>query len=305
MLKSEDKLYFIWRDLRRKIHYDSREICEEWFNDFECFKEWCLFNGFQYDGEYSYYIQRKDKKLPFSPENCFFRTHKKRDSEQIKVEMEIISEELKQKIINEYITTKKSSRTLAKENNLCQRTVLNILKEKNVTAMSKQIVVEDLPGEIWKYINGSNQYYMISNMGRVKRNKSIYTHDILMNLKNNNGYKNISLIINGKRATKMVHRLVAEHFLENPNNYPIVNHKNEIRDDNRVENLEWCTNKYNINYTSGKKIISYNPVTKEEKEYLSIQSTKDFGYNPSNVVKVLKGERGTHGGLIWRYKEEH
>lgn len=304
MIRQNDKLYHVWKDMRKKCYHNEENMCEQWWNDFEAFKKWAIFNGYEYDGEYSYFIQRKDKKLPFCEDNCFFRVQKKRESDQIKSEMKIISEELKQKIVNEYITTKKSSRTLARENNLCQRTILNILKEKNITAMSKQIIVEDLPGEIWKYVDGSNQYYMVSNMGRVKRIKSIYTHDIVMKLKNYDGYKHICLIIDGKQTTKMVHRLVAEHFLENPNNYPIVNHKNEIRDDNRVENLEWCTKKYNVNYTNGKKIVSYNPVTKEEKEYSSIQSTKDFGYNPSNVVKVLKGERGTHGGLIWRYKEE-
>lgn len=304
-MKSNDRLYFVWRDIRRKSDYDTKGICEEWLNNFDSFKEWCLFNGYQYDGEFSYYIQRKNKKLPFGPENCFFRAQQKRQTEQIKTEMKIISEVLKAKICKEYVNTKKSSRTLARENNLCQRTILNILKEKNIDAMSKKISVENLPGEIWKYINGTDNAYMVSNKGRIKRNKTYLSYERILVLGDDNGYKRIMLPINGKPKTKKVHTLVAEHFLENPNNYKIVNHKNEKRDDNRVENLEWCNQRYNVNYSSGKKIISINPITNERKEYLSIQSVKDYGYNPSNVVKVLKGIRTTHGGLIWKYKDEH
>ena len=304
MQKDNDRLYFIWRDIRQKCYHQNEKMCDEWWNNFEKFKEWALFNGFEYEGDFSFYIQRKDSSLPFSPENCFFRTQKKRATDQIKTEMKIISEELKEKIANEYLTTKKSSRTLAKENDLCQRTVLNILKEKNINAMSKKIDVVDLPGEIWKTVKDSNNAYMVSNLGRVKRNSSIRSHEEIMKAKNHFGYKHISLIINGRRTTKMIHRLVAEHFLENPNNYPIVNHKNEIKDDNRVENLEWCTKQYNCAYSRNKEIISYNPITKEVKEYPSVRSTAEFGYNPSNVVMVLKGVRGTHGGLVWKYKEE-
>lgn len=62
------------------------------------------------------------------------------------------------------------------------------------------------------------------------------------------GYMNVSLFKNGKKKNKLVHRLVAEAFIENVKNYPQINHKNENTYDNRVDNLEWCTQRYNNNY---------------------------------------------------------
>lgn len=69
------------------------------------------------------------------------------------------------------------------------------------------------------------------------------------------GYLNVSLFKNGKKKNKLVHRLVAETFIENINKYPQVNHKNENTYDNYVDNLEWCTAKYNSNYGTHKDKI--------------------------------------------------
>ena len=78
------------------------------------------------------------------------------------------------------------------------------------------------------------------------------------------GYMNVSLFKNGKKKTKLVHRLVAEAFIENIKNYPQINHKNENTKDNSVDNLEWCTAKYNSNYGSHnekirKRMLENNP----------------------------------------------
>lgn len=62
------------------------------------------------------------------------------------------------------------------------------------------------------------------------------------------GYKEVALSKNGKTKTFLLHRLIALHFVENPNNYPCVNHKNGIKCDNRIENLEWCTRSYNTKH---------------------------------------------------------
>ena len=103
--------------------------------------------------------------------------------------------------------------------------------------------------EIWKDIKGYPGY-QISNLGRVwssKRNR------YMKPVANNGGYLQIKLIaVNGKRKNELVHRLVALHFIDNPDNKPEVNHINHIRDDNRVSNLEWVSK--SENNTLGRKL---------------------------------------------------
>ena len=110
--------------------------------------------------------------------------------------------------------------------------------------------------EIWKDIKDYEGLYQISNLGNVRSLDRVVERHGLTNLPgrmmktviHSNGYVVISLSKNGKRISYFVHRLVAEAFIPNPNNYPLLNHKNEIKNDNRVENIEWCDYKYNVNY---------------------------------------------------------
>ena len=101
---------------------------------------------------------------------------------------------------------------------------------------------------MWKQYRDTN--YEVSDRGEVrkKKTKKIMKQHYKYNGKKENDYKHITLQIGGKRVKKIVHRMVAEEFIENPNNYPQINHKNNKKDDNRVENLEWCTNDYNLEY---------------------------------------------------------
>ena len=111
--------------------------------------------------------------------------------------------------------------------------------------------------EIWKDIEGYEGLYQVSNFGRIKslpryhKTKSSYCSKerILKTIHNDRGYEMVGLSKNWKKKKIFVHRLVAETFIENPNNYKQVNHINEMeKDNNTVENLEWCNCKYNCNY---------------------------------------------------------
>ena len=124
--------------------------------------------------------------------------------------------------------------------------------------------------EIWKPVKGFEGYYEVSNLGRVRSvdrlvkysNGQIHLHKgriLSPGLVHKLGYLQVALCNNGKIKHKMVYRLVAEAFIPNPDNLPQVNHKDENAFNNCVENLEWCTIEYNINYgTRTQKAIESN-----------------------------------------------
>ena len=98
--------------------------------------------------------------------------------------------------------------------------------------------------EIWKDIKGYEGLYQVSNLGRVRNIK----YRRLLKYGYVGEYNRVTLYSDSKPDYRMVHRLVAESFIDNPNNYPIVNHKDENKSNNVVSNLEWCTMAYNLNY---------------------------------------------------------
>jgi len=104
--------------------------------------------------------------------------------------------------------------------------------------------------EIWKDIKNYEKLYKISNYGRLFSYKS---NKILRYSVRPNGYLKYSLYKNGRYEHISMHRLVAQAFIPNPNNYQIVNHIDENKTNNQVDNLEWCISKYNVNYGTGIK----------------------------------------------------
>lgn len=104
--------------------------------------------------------------------------------------------------------------------------------------------LEDLLNEEWKDIEGYEGHYQVSNYGRIKSYKYRQIK-ILRPTITHNGYAMVVLSLYNVKKYKTIHRLVAENFIENPNNYPCVNHKDCNKLKNLVSNLEWCTIQYN------------------------------------------------------------
>jgi hypothetical protein len=124
-------------------------------------------------------------------------------------------------------------------------------------------------------------------------------------------YLCVTLCLHGKHINTIVHRLVAKSFLPNPYDYPEVNHKDENKLNNCVDNLEWCTKKYNINYGTaiyrsannrGKKIIQLDKNNNFINSYNSLMDAERItGISNGNINACCKGKRKTAGGYIWKY----
>lgn len=176
--------------------------------------------------------------------------------------------------------------------------------------------------EIWKDIEGYEGLYKISNLGRVMsceryvrtcgNGKRLVESKILKQSKCPGGYNEVGLWKKNKSKTYLVHRFVAKAFLENPNNYPEVNHKDENKDNNCVDNLEWCTSKYNANYGNRTRLMQEKKPTKpvvmldkegnELRRFNSLgDATRETGFDISAIIRVCKGKQRTSMGYKWRY----
>lgn len=176
--------------------------------------------------------------------------------------------------------------------------------------------------ELWKPIVGYEDFYEVSNLGRVR---SFHGKGrILKQQPIRTGYL-IVWLYNGKphgngRCGKayQVHRLVADAFLPNPNCLPEVNHINENKNDNRAENLEWCSHAYNSSYgTRGKKIGAKlkngkrsTPIDQFDlsgnyiETFPSWAELRRCGYSPQNIWMQMQGKRNHAYGYKWRYAED-
>ena len=107
----------------------------------------------------------------------------------------------------------------------------------------------------WKPVPvpGYEKDYQVSNYGEVRSTKKGHTHMMKPKLNNRTGYYYVTMGYNGKSVTRSIHRLVAGAFIPNPHNKPEVNHINEIKSDNRQENLEWVTSHENNEHSKHKR----------------------------------------------------
>ena len=187
--------------------------------------------------------------------------------------------------------------------------------------------------EIWKDIKNFEGCYQVSNLGRVRS----LTHkvptfngvrttkgQILKPYISNTGYLRIDLRNHQKHKYLSIHKLVAETFIPNPNNYPIINHKDNNPLNNSVRNLEWCTQSHNIKYaytngnakpTAGcfkKGSIPHNrrkinQYTRDNEYIATFNSVKEaalyVGTANTNISNCLNGRSPTAKGYLWRYAD--
>ena len=190
--------------------------------------------------------------------------------------------------------------------------------------------------EIWKDIKNYEGLYQISNLGKIKSlerkvknqkgNRTV--KEIILKCSEGKSYVQVTLSKKNNYKTKLVHRLVAEAFIPNPNNLSEVNHIDGNKHNNNVNNLEWVSrydnmqhakklglintlkgnksywyNKYGIEHSRSKKIVQ---IEKNNKKVIKIWNSladvkRELGIHQSNICKCCEGKRKTTGGYIWKY----
>ena len=167
--------------------------------------------------------------------------------------------------------------------------------------------------EIWKTVEDAPNYE-VSNLGNVRHRQRKQN----LKLANNKGYLRFNCIVNGEHKYFLVHRCVAKAFLDNPQNYPCVNHKDENKTNNCVDNLEWCSHQYNSNYgtaiqrSAEKRRGQLTPTTSMpvycvelDKTFISIrEAARELGIDNSCIAKCCKGKVKTYKGYHWEYIKE-
>ena len=182
--------------------------------------------------------------------------------------------------------------------------------------------------EEWRDIKGYEGKYMVSNKGNIKSLNYRRTgkEKIIKGVPDGHGYLQVKLYKDGKDKKGKIHRLVAQAFLENPNSLPEVNHKNEDKTDNRVENLEWCSRLYNNTYNGrakkvGKKLRgrkqSEEHIKKKSKPVFSIdkesglimwwqsatEASRQTGIAQGNISNCCTGKLKSARGHIWFFAD--
>lgn len=185
-----------------------------------------------------------------------------------------------------------------------------------------------MKSEKWKFIENTNNQYLISNFGNIMSLPKFHYNHIdcgkqMRPSKNNHGYLYVYIRTLQGKEKKYVHRLVAQAFIPNLENKPYINHKDCNPENNCVENLEWCTPKENVDYMISlgrnkrtrswlkklkdsqmkfaKPVRGTSIINGEVKVYKCINDVKKDGFRPGDVCKCCKGERKTAGKFSWEY----
>lgn len=196
--------------------------------------------------------------------------------------------------------------------------------------------------EFWKDIKGHEGLYQISTLGRIQALEKSYTQmnrwgtehivnlpkKVLMLGMGTTGYLALGLFKNKIRINAVAHRMVAMHFIPNPQNKPQVNHKNGIKTDNRAINLEWCTRSENMKHSyavlkqkktypmlgrkgglcpNSKPVLKICPITNNIlKEYNSgMEAAFDMGVVKSSIYNCISGTNATCRGFKWAFKKDY
>ena len=161
-------------------------------------------------------------------------------------------------------------------------------------------------GEVWKPCPEFEEKYLISSHGRILGIGTYNTckkGELIKQFKKRgrNGYMQVRLFSDGKAKTVETHVLVAKAFIPNPSNLPVINHIDEDKTNNHVDNLEWCTNKYNIRYSQAKKVDVY---TKDgvfiETLDAIVDAAAKYNIDSSNIRRCIASKCGTAKGYQFR-----
>lgn len=200
--------------------------------------------------------------------------------------------------------------------------------------------LKDLPYEEWKFIKETEKCYMISNYTRIKSMKRNTAHERILKTRiGKDGYYYVNFCVNGKRLTKKTHRIVAETFILDKTNFKytsnddlsnirlddlVINHKDGIKTNNNIDNLEWCTMSYNEKHANelglvshwmegmtgkdcpfSKKIIQKTLDDKIIKIWDSMSDVKrELNVPVPHLVRVCKGRRKSTRGFKWCYFDD-
>ena len=183
-----------------------------------------------------------------------------------------------------------------------------------------------MKNEVWKDIPGYEKLYQVSNIGRIKmleRNivdswgRKVHKKEHILKPRTGNRYYMIALYKNRKREDLLIHRIVAETFIPNPENKPFINHKDENCFNNSVENLMWCTQKENMNWGTINERMSKNSKSKRkvnqydmDGNYIKTWDCMTDFFKSKNmpfktgIIECCKGNIKSSMGYKWKYADE-